>query len=248
MVKNPPAEAGDARDVGSIPGSGRSPGGEDGHPLQRSCLGNSVDRGACYGRVQGVAKSRTRLSTAQTHLSVYLPVCLPTHLLNGCQSVSPSTMTHLPLYLKFFNLSTFYPSLYLPLYSSSFYFSFSYVLTCMSYLSIHASIHLSYIYLGAKLLQSCLTLCDPMDCSPPGSSVHGILQARTLEWVAISSSRELFPTQGSNLGLLYLQADSLPSEPPGKPNILGDTIKGEGCNSDGDLILKKRAAIFESLR
>ena len=36
----------------------------------------------------------------------------------------------------------------------------------------------------AKLLQSYLTLCDPMDCSPPGSSVHGILQARTLEWVA----------------------------------------------------------------
>ena len=37
--------------------------------------------------------------------------------------------------------------------------------------------------------QSCPTLCDPMDCSPPGSSVHGILQARILEWVAISSSR-----------------------------------------------------------
>ena len=39
--------------------------------------------------------------------------------------------------------------------------------------------------------QSYLTLCDPMDCSPPGSSVHGILQAGTLEWVAISSSRDL---------------------------------------------------------
>ena len=38
--------------------------------------------------------------------------------------------------------------------------------------------------------QSCLTLCDPMDCSPPGSSVHGILWARILEWVAISFSRE----------------------------------------------------------
>ena len=37
--------------------------------------------------------------------------------------------------------------------------------------------------------QSCLTLCDPMDCSPPGSSVYGILQARILEWVAIASSR-----------------------------------------------------------
>ena len=38
-------------------------------------------------------------------------------------------------------------------------------------------------------VQSCLTPCDPMDCSPPGSSVHGISQARVLEWVAISSSR-----------------------------------------------------------
>ena len=38
--------------------------------------------------------------------------------------------------------------------------------------------------------QSCLTLCNPMDCSPPGSSVHGILQARILEWVAILFSRE----------------------------------------------------------
>ena len=42
--------------------------------------------------------------------------------------------------------------------------------------------------LCAKLLQSCLTLCHPMDCSPPGSSVHGILQARILEWVAMPLS------------------------------------------------------------
>jgi len=41
---------------------------------------------------------------------------------------------------------------------------------------------------AAKLLQSCPTLCDPMDCSLPGFSIHGILQARTLEWIAISFS------------------------------------------------------------
>ena len=41
----------------------------------------------------------------------------------------------------------------------------------------------------AKSLQPCPALCDPMDCSPPGSSVHGILQARILEWVAMPSSR-----------------------------------------------------------
>ena len=43
---------------------------------------------------------------------------------------------------------------------------------------------------AAKSLQSCPTLCDPMDCSLPGFSVHGILQARTLEWVAISFSKD----------------------------------------------------------
>ena len=58
----------------------------------------------------------------------------------------------------------------------------------------------------------CPILCDPMDCSPPGSSVHGIFQARILERVAISCSRGIFPTQGSNphLCLLCWQTDSLP--------------------------------------
>ena len=41
----------------------------------------------------------------------------------------------------------------------------------------------------SEVAQSCPTLCDPVDCSPPGSSTHGILQARILEWVAISFSR-----------------------------------------------------------
>ena len=49
----------------------------------------------------------------------------------------------------------------------------------------------------------CPTLCKPMDCSPPGSSVHGTLQARGLEKVAISFLQGIFPTQGSNPGLLY---------------------------------------------
>ena len=48
-----------------------------------------------------------------------------------------------------------------------------------------------------------MTLCDPMDYSPPGSFVHGILQARILEWVAIPSSGGVFPTQGLNTGLLH---------------------------------------------
>ena len=58
--------------------------------------------------------------------------------------------------------------------------------------------------MGAKSLQSCPTLCNPVDCSLPGSSVHGILQARILEWVAGSCSllQGIFLTWGSNPGLL----------------------------------------------
>ena len=61
MVKNLPASAGDARDVGSVSGSGRFPGGRHGNPVQDSCLENSMDRGAWQATVHGVAKSRTRL-------------------------------------------------------------------------------------------------------------------------------------------------------------------------------------------
>ena len=68
--------------------------------------------------------------------------------------------------------------------------------------------------------QLCLTLCDPLGCSLPGFSVHGILQARVLEWIAISSSRGVFLIQGSNpclLGLLHWQMDSLPLSHLGRP-------------------------------
>ena len=59
MVKNPPTNAGDLTDVGLIPGSGRSPGGGNGKPLQDSCLENLVDRGAWQTMGNRVAKSRT---------------------------------------------------------------------------------------------------------------------------------------------------------------------------------------------
>ena len=72
VVKNLPANAGDARDVGSIPGSGRSPGGGNGNPLQYSCLGNPIDRGAWRATVPGVTKSQTRLSDWTTIILVNL--------------------------------------------------------------------------------------------------------------------------------------------------------------------------------
>ena len=74
---------------------------------------------------------------------------------------------------------------------------------------------------GAKLLQSCQTLCDPMDCSPLGSSVRGILQARILEWLPCSPPGNL-PDPGTEPGplcLLRWQADSLPLAPPRKPTL-----------------------------
>ena len=64
----------------------------------------------------------------------------------------------------------------------------------------------------SEVAQSCLTLCDPIDCSLPGSSVHGIFRAIVLEWIAISFSRDL-PDPGIELGCPALQADTLPSEP-----------------------------------
>ena len=73
----------------------------------------------------------------------------------------------------------------------------------------------------AKSLQSCPTLCNPMECSSPDSSVHGILQARILEWAACPSPRDL-PDPGIKPHLLYLlhwQVGSLPLAPPEKPNM-----------------------------
>ena len=85
---------------------------------------------------------------------------------------------------------------------------------------MYSSVSLSYLanfnILIEKVAQSCPTLCDPMDCSLPGSSVRGILQARVLEWVALPSSGDI-PDRGTEPRSPALQADSLPSEPPGKP-------------------------------
>ena len=67
MVKNPPAIAGDIRGTGSIPRSGRSPGGGNGRSLQYSCLGNPMDRGAWRATVHGVAERQTWLKWPSTH-------------------------------------------------------------------------------------------------------------------------------------------------------------------------------------
>ena len=78
-----------------------------------------------------------------------------------------------------------------------------------------------YMYVRSKPLQSCPTPCDAMHCSPPGSSVHGILQARILEWVAMPSSRgSSWPRDRSCISFDSSIADRfLNPEPLGKPRI-----------------------------
>ena len=78
----------------------------------------------------------------------------------------------------------------------------------------HFLIQCMKVKIQSEVTQSCLTLRDSMDCSPPGSSVHGILQARILEWVAMPSSRGSFQPRDRTRSPV-LQVDSLPSEPPG---------------------------------
>ena len=75
----------------------------------------------------------------------------------------------------------------------------------------------------AKPFQSCLILCDPVDCSPPGSSVHGILQARKLEWVAMPSSRGSSQGFDQLLGSRFFTTSTTWEGPEGQ--IVGVTLR-----------------------
>ena len=83
VVKNPPANAGDIRDLGAVPGFGRSPGGH-GNPLLYSCLGNLMDRGAWWAIVHRVTQSRIGLKRLSmhvlTHTRTHVHVCVCTHM------------------------------------------------------------------------------------------------------------------------------------------------------------------------
>ena len=97
----------------------------------------------------------------------------------------------------------------------------------------------------ARSLQSCLTLGDPVDCSPPGSSVHGIPQAGILEWVAMPSSRGSSQSRDwtHDSRLPPWQAGSLPLAPPGKKYLLqalggtqsmsGQLVSGSSSSKQG---------------
>ena len=82
VVKNPPANAGDTRDSGLIPGMGQFPGGGNGNPLQYSCLGNPMDRGDWWATVHGVAESGTAEHThthTHTHTGTHIDVDFRAH-------------------------------------------------------------------------------------------------------------------------------------------------------------------------
>ena len=91
----------------------------------------------------------------------------------------------------------------------------------------HACVHV-------KSLQLCLTLCDPMDCGPPGSFVHGICQARIVEWVAMPSSRgSSWPRdQTMSPAAPVLQANSLPLSHQGSPIWETGSLKSQGTTSN----------------
>ena len=79
----------------------------------------------------------------------------------------------------------------------------------------------SYCAVLCLVAQSCPTLCNPMDCSLPGSSVHGDSLGKNMGVGCHALFQGIFPTQGSNPGPPSLQVESLPSEPPGKPKNTG---------------------------
>ena len=75
-----------------------------------------------------------------------------------------------------------------------------------------------YLCCFCLVTQSCPTLCDPMDCSQPGSSAHGDSPGKNIGMGCHFLLQRIFRTQGSHPYLLHWQADSLPSEPPGEPH------------------------------
>ena len=141
VVKNPPANA---RDASLIPGWKRSPGEENGNPLQYSCLGNPMDRGAWWAKVHGVAKSQARLSThARTQTNIFKSFQISAKSKGASEENPP-------------------------------------VLICWSFSD----------YSPPQRVLSRSVASDSFEA--PGSSVHGISQARILKWVTISFSKGSF--------------------------------------------------------
>ena len=99
-------------------------------------------------------------------------------------------------------------------------YGLNYVPLIFMYWSLRVFEGRSFKEVCVLVTQSCLTLCDPMNCCPLDSSVRGILQARILEWVAHSLLQVIFPTQGSNPGLLHCRPTLYHLSHQGRPALI----------------------------
>ena len=195
MLKNRPANPGDLRDTGLIPGSGSSPRGGHGNLLQYSCLENTLDRGALRAVVHSVAESWAQLKQLNTH--AYKTLLLAINQVTNHNTYSLMCICSCE---SIFFLSN---CLLLLLLLSCF----SRVRLCATPetaaheappswdspgkntgVGCHFLLQCMKVKSESEVAQSCLTLSDPMDCSLPGSSIYGIFQARVLEWGAIAFS------------------------------------------------------------
>ena len=174
----------------------------NGNPLQYSCLENSMDRGAWQATVHGVAKSWTWLSDKHTLKKKRITIlCEPKIILSPSignrvlwKANTQSTQAYKVCNTHWMSTSDMEEKAVEKWKCNT---RLCYVLSCFSH----------------------VWLCDPMDCSPPGSSVHGILQVRILEWVAIRFSRgSSWPRDWTCISCSSCIAGRLfTSEPPGKP-------------------------------
>ena len=166
----------------------------DGTPLQYSCLESPMDGGAWWATVHGVTKSRTRLSDfpftfhfhalekeMATHSSVLAWKIPGMGEPGGLPSMGSHRVRH-----DWSDLAACF--LYCDKLPS--YPNFDFELFCTRIVTAATAHFCSQLRDILKVLvtQSCPTPSDPMDCSPPGSPIHGILQARVLEWVTIAFS------------------------------------------------------------
>ena len=177
-------------------------------PLQYSCLENSMDRGDWWAMVHGIAKSQTRLSDQHIlysrvwgkipcHLLLLKMSCIGYSSLIALSGYDDEIWWDFKKYRHCYVLISESPRVCVTLTTVwrclcdalvySLLRKFSFELYCW--------VLIIEVWLGrgvnreSEVTQSCPTLCDPMVCSLPGSSLHGILQARVLEWIAISFSR-----------------------------------------------------------
>ena len=181
-----------AGDLGSIPGSRRSPGEGNGNALQSSCLENPMDGGAWRAAVRGVTESQTRLSDYTFVFSLYCQLQEATQgVYTAClRQISGKHIGSLR------NRSGFYQG--------------------------HGSPEMNMPRFPSDTPVTRLT--HPKQPSSKIGEIHRISQARTLEWVAISSSRGLFLSQGSNPRLLHWQVDSLLLRQQGSPIRVYQTL------------------------